>query len=272
MDNFVIPDITSLIANSGCSTGPNDVGPNYVLMFGKYTGRSILEIFKADISYIEWLEQQPAKTKTMLYVKESIKFLRALRFNYYLKNHTRAEIVPDGGYRMPFGKHKNKLLGAVFVEDREYCKWLKGEIPNAEQSFDTWIILKKQMEFLEANKPTEKQKEASIISDTCEQSYDLYASGKTVEEIAAHRKLKSQTVEDHLAKCIEIGLITDTSVLGLDIETANYVINIINEKLNGDSGKLKPIKELADDEAMGITYSQIKYAIAYMKSPMNTFK
>jgi uncharacterized protein (DUF3820 family) len=277
MNNFVIPDISSLIINTGCSTNPNDIGPYHVFTFGKHSGRTILDIFKADTSYIEWLEQQPIKAKPMLSVRESIKFLRALRFNYYLNHHKKTEIIPDGAYKMPFGKHKNKLLGVVFSEDREYCKWIKGEIPNSEQSFDTWITLKQQLEFLEVRELVKlvepaKAKEANIISDTCEQSYNLYTSGKSIEEIASQRKLKPQTVEDHLAKCVETGLITDTTALGLDIETKNYIINIISEKLCGDASKLKPIKMLADDEEENITYSQIKYAIAYMKSPMNTYK
>lgn len=100
------------------------------------------------------------------------------------------------------------------------------------------------------------------VSSTVQETYKLYKEGNTLAQIAEIRKIKVQTIEEHIAKCIEAGLIDAVDLL--DIETINYIIDIINERCNGVVDKLKPIKEICDDGELKISYAQIKYTIAFM--------
>lgn len=85
-------------------------------------------------------------------------------------------------------------------------------------------------------------------------SYQMWRTGSSIQEIAAERELSTQTVENHLFKCAEEGYEIDWQPF---LTTKQQ--ELINEavELVGDD-KLKPIKEAVPEE---VTYFMIKVAL-----------
>lgn len=61
--------------------------------------------------------------------------------------------------------------------------------------------------------PQEKKTKKGVKIDTRQVSFDLYKSGKTLEEIAAERKLTLGTIQGHFSKFIETGTISVEDIL-----------------------------------------------------------
>ncbi|MDQ0483584.1 DNA helicase RecQ [Guptibacillus hwajinpoensis] len=101
-----------------------------------------------------------------------------------------------------------------------------------------------------ANAKAESSDEASHKA-----SLKLFDEGKDISIIAATRGLSPSTIEGHLLKAIEEGLITNVDAfLSKDV---NHDIIQAAESIGFD--KLKPLKEALSDE---ITYFQIKAALS----------
>lgn len=108
----------------------------------------------------------------------------------------------------------------------------------------------------------ENNAEESKKEDTRMVSFRLYKEGKSIEEIAAARKLLPTTVEGHLADCIKLGYeINIRDFISEDVE--RLIINTYKE-IGGT--KLKPIKEALPPE---ITYGEIKIALANLSGERN---
>lgn len=87
---------------------------------------------------------------------------------------------------------------------------------------------------------------------------ELYAAGKTVEEIASERNLKTTTIEGHLAELIEAGELIDMERL---IQPQRYqVIEAILRQMGSDV--LKPVKEALGDD---YSYGEIRIVRAIMR-------
>ncbi len=87
----------------------------------------------------------------------------------------------------------------------------------------------------------------------------MYLEGKSIQEIAEERELKSITVEAHLESCAR---------LGYDIDFRDFVSEekeeIIIKTYKGIGGdKLKPIKEALPPH---ITYTEIKFALCKLQT------
>jgi Werner syndrome ATP-dependent helicase len=93
-------------------------------------------------------------------------------------------------------------------------------------------------------------------------SYQYFNDNHSVQEIAKIRNLTTNTVENHIAKCIESGLPIDRQKIGIDDQTYQHVTDII-KSLNGDCSKLLPIKSICHKN---ITYFQIKCIIGFQKN------
>lgn len=101
---------------------------------------------------------------------------------------------------------------------------------------------------------TEKVKK----EDTKMVSYDLYQSGKSIDEIASERGLTRVTIENHLISCLDNGLEID---LEKDIHTEfeNEIVKAIQDI---GTEKLKPLKEALGDK---VSYLDIRYYICKLK-------
>jgi len=90
--------------------------------------------------------------------------------------------------------------------------------------------------------------------DTRDVSYKLYKEGKSITEIAAIRKLNTQTVEGHLVDCAKLGY----EINFHDFISKEHEELIIKKYMELGTDKLKPIKESLPPE---ITYTEIKFAL-----------
>ena len=111
-------------------------------------------------------------------------------------------------------------------------------------------------EFVSVAKPANKQK-SKDKTPTRQITYELYRSGKSVEEIASDRQLTKGTIEGHLSAYVEAGEI-DVA----DFVDAAKLENIITVVETIDSDSLGAIKAKLGDE---YEYGEIRMAIAYRK-------
>ena len=100
--------------------------------------------------------------------------------------------------------------------------------------------------------PDKKKEDTRIIT------YNLYKSGKSINEIATERNLTKNTIENHLIACYELGMDID---IEKDIHTdfENDIIKVINDL---GTEKLRPLKDALPDT---VSYLDIRYYIAKMK-------
>ena len=86
------------------------------------------------------------------------------------------------------------------------------------------------------------------LSATVNESLILYQQGVTIEQIAAQRDSKVNTIYGHLADAIEVGLLDVREVLTLDdVEYQEIVLTI--ESLEDESkGRIKPVYEALEEE------------------------
>lgn len=102
---------------------------------------------------------------------------------------------------------------------------------------------------------SEKEKLGKKSSkDTRLITYELYVSGKTIEEICIERAMTHQTIEGHLVDCLDKGLELDYQTF-IPEKFEPQIMKAI--ELCG-SDKLKPIKEVLPAE---VSYTAIKFAI-----------
>lgn len=138
------------------------------------------------------------------------------------------------------GAHKLENYGTIFIDAiNNYVIDNNIKIPEQNQK----IITKKEVKIESIQKEN-----TNLIS------YNLYISGKSIDEIATERNLTIQTVQGHLLKCFELGMdISIEQYIHLEFEDAIYkaMYNIGYEKL-------KPLKESLPPE---VTYFDIKYFI-----------
>lgn len=91
--------------------------------------------------------------------------------------------------------------------------------------------------------------------DTKKLSYDLYKQGKSIEEIAAERKMVYTTIEGHLAHYAGLGLI-DVKLF-VPEEKMNNIITVAKTL---DTTLFGPIKQSLGED---YSYSEIRFAMAY---------
>lgn len=113
---------------------------------------------------------------------------------------------------------------------------------------------------IKGNKKERKKKntEKKEKVDTKKISFDLYKSGKTIDEIAAERKMVPMTIEGHLAHYAGLGLID----VKLFVEEEKMK-NIITVSKTLDTTLFGPIKQSLGDD---YSYSEIRFAMAWYQN------
>jgi ATP-dependent DNA helicase RecQ len=121
--------------------------------------------------------------------------------------------------------------------------------PQSRKSQPTIAELK---EHVKKEKQEKKEKGA-----TQKISFDLYKSGKTVEEIAIERGMALTTIEGHLSHFISTG---DLNVHDFISDKKLQAILKVIEEIGTD--QLSPVKQLLGEE---YSYGEIRVAMAYHK-------
>lgn len=126
------------------------------------------------------------------------------------------------------GAHKVEQYGEVFL--------------NAISNY----VMENNIDFSSIVK--EKKEETHITT------YNLYNSGKSIDEIANIRELTKTTIENHLLKCYENDLDIDLTKC-INTQYENDIISAIT-KLGSE--KLRPLKDILPEE---VSYFDIKYYV-----------
>jgi len=88
-------------------------------------------------------------------------------------------------------------------------------------------------------------------------TYNLFREGKSLPEIAAERGMVVQTIETHLGKCVEQGLINVLELITPERKEAILeAIKILETKL------LTPLKEYLGES---YSYNEIRYVLQWLK-------
>ncbi len=82
-------------------------------------------------------------------------------------------------------------------------------------------------------------------------TYDIYLTTNSIEETAKKRELVNSTIESHLMKCVELGMLEVSNFINQD------AIAEIRAMKNSPDDKLSDIKLKLDDK---YSYFQIKLA------------
>ena len=100
-------------------------------------------------------------------------------------------------------------------------------------------------------RPTKKKEDTRITT------YNLYKSGKSINEIAIERNLTKNTIENHLIACYELGMDIDIEK-DIHIDFEDDIVKVIHEL---GTEKLRPLKDALPDK---VSYLDIRYYIARM--------
>ncbi len=139
------------------------------------------------------------------------------------------------------GKAKLESYGQKFIEKiKNYLVENNIEAPEYEAI--------KQEVRQEKKKVSEPQKDTRLIT------YELYTSGKSVEEICKERGLSQVTIEGHLIDCLDKGMELDYTCF-VPQKFENEIKKAIETY---GTERLKPIKEALSPE---ITYTMIRFAM-----------
>lgn len=104
----------------------------------------------------------------------------------------------------------------------------------------------------------EKEKKRVKKEDTRIVSYNLYVSGKSIDEIAAERGLTRITIENHLISCLDSGM--EISIeKDIHTEFKEEIVNAIQEI---GIEKLRPLKDALGEQ---VSYLDIRYYISKLK-------
>ena len=96
------------MASPSSLLGQNMVNENYIIQFGKYKSKNIVDICDLNPSYCQWLLKQPL-------------------LNKYpdIKEYLEEKLVDQNEHYMTFGKYKGKALSDIKKNDPKYIDYLK---------------------------------------------------------------------------------------------------------------------------------------------------
>ncbi len=168
-------------------------------------------------------------------------------------------------------KRVKKYITELKNLDRVFFGQLQ-KIYKAEALIDAVIknteLTKEQLNKLQPEKPEleikkektaklKEKKEKKPKTPTREISFQMFKSGKSIEEIAEERNIKIRTIEEHLIPFVENG---DLDVFKFVSKEKLEKINEVHKTMENDF--LTPIKEQLGDD---YTWEEIKFAVAYLK-------
>ena len=100
--------------------------------------------------------------------------------------------------------------------------------------------------------------------DNILETYELYKSGYTINQISIKRSINIKTVENHIVECIRGEVITEKSYVNLSEKKYLTIIKIIKEIFNNDYSHLRGIfNYFKENVTEDITFSDIKFSIAF---------
>lgn len=143
-------------------------------------------------------------------------------------------------------------------------KEIERERPQSEQEFksisgvNSLKAEKYADEFIYVIKLFNKKKRKKKVS-TYDETYELYKGGKSIDEIAKERNLKSTTIVSHLCTLVAKGKPLDLSEL-----VSNPEVKMVENCLKSITyeGALKPIYEALDEK---LSYEKIRLALAVLE-------
>ncbi|GAB4133140.1 MAG: helix-turn-helix domain-containing protein [Bacteroidia bacterium] len=150
--------------------------------------------------------------------------------------------------------HRSEKYATAVAEGKEINKSAM-ELKLPEIHVDKESLLEKITKAKETRKAEKKQKQKKIPTQVV--SLNLFKRGLSLEEIAAERGIKEETVAAHLAHFIE------NSTLDIhELMPADRINMIMDHIRNADVRGLKALKELLPED---ISYRELKWVLAAMK-------
>lgn len=108
-----------------------------------------------------------------------------------------------------------------------------------------------------------KNVSAKVKENTYVTTFNLYKSGKSIDEICKIRNLKRQTIENHLVKCYELDMDIDLSN-DINMQFENIIFEAI-DKIGFE--RLRPLKDFLPSE---VSYLDINFfVVKYQKDKLN---
>ena len=178
--------------------------------------------------------------------------LKELRYNLSLEKG----IAPF----MIFHDSTLKEMAAYFPQSKEAMLTIKGVGLKKYESYgDSFLEIIKEYSVKNEKKPIEIVKEEKLednsLLDRYQLTYEAYLQNLSLKEIAEKRNFSTNTIIEHLSKCVEKGQMVDWSRFIDDSEKEEKIMKVINEV---GLEKLKPIKDLLPED---ISYEEIKLVI-----------
>jgi ATP-dependent DNA helicase RecQ len=126
----------------------------------------------------------------------------------------------------------------------------------AQQQTDEIVEKPKNETKARAKKKVSQKNERGDFPETVQLTYNIYLTSKSIEETAKKRDLVKSTIESHLMKCVELGM----------LEVMEFVDNVSIEEIramkSSPDDKLSDIKLKLNDK---YSYFQIKLALLESK-------
>ncbi|HEX2935548.1 MAG TPA: helix-turn-helix domain-containing protein [Bacteroidales bacterium] len=142
-----------------------------------------------------------------------------------------------------FGKRKAEKFGPEIIDIiKAYCLENNIEGTNIEMEVEP--------------EPEKPEKEAAPKINTKQKSFELYCSGRTIEEIAAERGMSVTTIEGHLAHYIGIGELEVTKVVDSD-----KLQRISEYFISAQSTKLGPAKAALGDN---VSWGELRFVLRHL--------
>ena len=168
-------------------------------------------------------------------------------------------------------KHIQQIEKATLVLDGIIANkaFNKQEIKKQSNQADRWELVKQSMQIAKESdsgasrasattSKTSATKTKATKPDTKLVSYELYKSGKKIDEIIKERSLASTTIEGHLAHYVELGMIPVNEFV-----TKEKYESIITEIKKQNDTLFSPLKQALGDD---YTYSEIRFAVSHYKN------
>ena len=154
-----------------------------------------------------------------------------------------------------------KEMATYFPQSKEAMLSIKGVGLKKYESYgDSFLQIIKDYSVKNEKKSIKVVKEEKLedksLVDRYQLTYEIYLQNFSLKEIAAKRGFSSNTIIEHLSKCVEKGQVVDWSRFLDDPEKEKKILEAINRV---GLEKLKPIKELLPED---ISYEDIKLVIS----------
>ncbi len=212
-----------------------------------------------------------SKLDSEIYLSKLFERVRAAKdyFEPILKDFSEKISLPIN--ELSKEKRVKKYITELKNLDRVFFGQLQ-KIYKAEALIDAVIknteLTKEQLNKLQPEKPEleikeekpaklKEKKEKKPKTPTREISFQMFKSGKSIEEIAEERNIKIRTIEEHLIPFVENG---DLDVFKFVSKEKLKKISEVHKTMENDF--LTPIKEQLGDD---YTWEEIKFAVAYLK-------